>query len=287
MSFACDKCEIVLKHKPSLKRHMRTHTDLREFKCDFPGCEVTCKAADNMMRHKLTHSAEKHLKCTFEGCSAAFRRTDHLDRHHRYHTGEKPYKCECGAAYASNNALKTHTKFYHTIEGQQKKKREEERIAGILQNAKIDFKREHLIKFDCAGGSHGRIDFVIILKGRVIFLEIDEDQHSGYDISCDTKRMALVHECCMLEGNTLPILFIRYNPHVFKIDGKLIKIKRAQREKVLLNYIQNLQDINSETPGLCIQYMFYNLDKDHKLTIWDDDDYPNTLKNLVLQNISG
>lgn len=73
----------------------------------------------------------------------------------------------------------SHVKGWHTVEGQQARKKEEERIAKMLTKAGISFKREHQIGFHCMGGTHCRIDFVIECKGWLIFLEIDEEQHSA------------------------------------------------------------------------------------------------------------
>jgi hypothetical protein len=65
----------------------------------------------------------------------------------------------------------------------------------------------------------------ITVRTRVIFLEVDEDQHKfgadGGTIRCDMKRMSNVIEALAMDGNTLPICFVRYNPNAFRINGKL------------------------------------------------------------------
>ena len=54
----------------------------------------------------------------------------------------------------------------------------------------------------------------------VIFLEVDEDQHKGCPISCDVSRMSNIVESLLTNVNTIPIHFIRYNPHSYKINNK-------------------------------------------------------------------
>ena len=49
----------------------------------------------------------------------------------------------------------------------------------------------------------------------VIFPEVDEDQHKGYPISCDVSRMSNIVESLITNGNTIPIQFVRDNPHSY------------------------------------------------------------------------
>ena len=87
----------------------------------------------------------------------------------------------------------------------------------MLLDNNIHFKREHHISYSCEediensyarAGTNGTFG--------VIFLEIDEKQHEDRMLSCEVSRMAKILEILTLQGNTLPIRFIRYNPHSFK-----------------------------------------------------------------------
>jgi hypothetical protein len=139
----------------------------------------------------------------------------------------KRQRCDvagCGAAFADSGTLTTHKRSMHTPEGQARQKQQEQRVARALDKAHIDFKREHTIDFRCMGdadGSFARVDFLLIRHECVIFLEVDEEQHKfGYSgIGCDMKRMAKVVESLALECNDMPLVFIRYNPNTFKVDG--------------------------------------------------------------------
>lgn len=153
--------------------------------------------------------------------------------------------------------MRTHEYFYHTAEGQQRRKREEERVAKLLERAGIDFKREHHVSFGCTLRTFARVDFIIVLNGKVIALEVDEYQHEGYGVACDVARMVKLYEAWLLDGNTLPVRFIRYNPHAFRVDGKEQKITKAVREARLLDAIQVAANDNRD--GMQVHYMYYDV----------------------------
>ncbi len=115
-------------------------------------------------------------------------------------------------------------------------KREEQRNANLLDSAGVNYKREHHVDFSCMEGDtrrrFARVDFVIMIDSTVVMLEVDEGQHrfGDYSVGCDMGRMARITESLTVEGNTLPIVFVRYNPHEFKIDGHTERIPRRARE---------------------------------------------------------
>ncbi|GAQ91168.1 hypothetical protein KFL_007380030 [Klebsormidium nitens] len=214
------------------------------------GCGALLKRGDTLLRHERTHNDEKALKCSYYmGCNAAFARRDTLTLHERTHSGIKPFACSeagCDEAFSRSDALKTHVFYYHTEKGQQRRKREEERIAKLLTTAGLPFKREHHVTFDCLGGSFARIDFILDHKGKIIVIEVDEYQHEGYGVACDVARMLQIYEAWAIEGNSLPVHIIRYNPHTFQIDGKRAAVTRKIREARLLEAINEAAEMESE-----------------------------------------
>jgi hypothetical protein len=164
---------------------------------------------------------------------------------------------EVWESFTQGPHLKSHAFYFHTAEGKQHRKREEERVAKLLAKAGVDFKREHHVNFGCIQETFARVDFIIILNGKVIVLEVDEYQHDGYGVACDVARMVKLFEVWLLEGNTLPVRFIRYNPHVFRVDGKRQKVKKAVREARLLEAIQEASEADRD--GMQVRYMYYDV----------------------------
>ena len=167
-------------------------------------------------------------------------------------------------------------------------KMEEERIRKALESANVDFKREHNVSFKCWGGTWSSADFLVVERGCVLIVEVDETQHMGvgYTISCDMRRMGQMHQAFLMEGNTLPVAFVRYNPHAFKVDGETQRTTKEDREAQLLEVLKGWQP---GPPGsLQILYMFYNCrqtEQGLRLDIWDDPEYDTTMQQCCLPPI--
>jgi hypothetical protein len=58
------------------------------------------------------------------------------------------------------------------------------------------------------GCSKKRPDLLLDLGYQVIIIEIDENQHTGYDCSCENKRLMELSQ----DNNHRPMIFIRFNP---------------------------------------------------------------------------
>ena len=162
-----------------------------------------------------------------------------------------------------------HISRYHTRKGQVRIKKEEARILTLLKKADIPFKEQHMIDFKCIGpnrdGDRAWIDFLVEIKdndGKMVgfvFLEVDEHQHEWYSLRCENRRMMDVHASLVLEGNTFPVAFVRYNPNVFYIDGVRQKYQIKRRERDLLKL---LRSFSFDLPFSVI-YLFYEIGRAH------------------------
>ena len=285
-----------------LTRHERKHTGERPYVCCFEDCDQTFSSSSALSDHIRRHTGEKPYKCDFEDCIVAFCSPGELTKHKRTHTGEKPYKCDfegCDRAFYTKHTRNTHAKT-HTKEGQQRQKKQERRIElALLQRGYkkwtggIDilpqrgyYIREKRVDFRRVSNSMAckwaNIDFVVGVNGGQVFLEIDEHQHKAYDISCETRRMTTVHESIMLDPSNplvqMPLVFIRYNPDTFRVNGCLQKLTKAEREQTLMDYICGMMLDETHAGQLQVKYMFYDTSSNMtKPLICSDEQFPDAL----------
>ncbi|GAQ91764.1 hypothetical protein KFL_008480050 [Klebsormidium nitens] len=146
-------------------------------------------------------------------------------------------------------------------------KLKEERISQLLTTSGIDFKREHHIDFGCLQGTFARPDFIILMGGKVIVVEVDEFQHEAYGVACEVSRMLRIYEAWMLEGNGLPVHFIRYNPDPYQVDGTRKRVLRRAREARLLEAIHEAS--MSTRDGLQLRYMYYDIEDGQPVIVQD------------------
>ncbi len=86
-----------------------------------------------------------------------------------------------------------------------------------------------------------------------IIVECDEDQHRGRPCECEQKRMIEIHQS--LEGR--PVIFLRYNPDDYKING----VKMDTPEKVRLDTLSKmLMEVSLSPPKVPLSavYLFYD-----------------------------
>ncbi len=303
--FKCDfeDCPYACTTSDHLTVHKRTHTGEKPFKCDFEGCDHACTTSGDLTRHKRTHTGEKPFKCDFEDCPYSCTSSGNLTKHTLTHTGEKPFKCDfegCDFACARSSSLTRHIRGCHSATGNARKKKQEVRIEIALLKAGYrlwvgsrdilppmgHYMREKRVDFRCNGSNMdckwANIDFIVAVKGGVVFLEVDENQHKGNMISCETRRMTTVHESCMLDPAqplaNMPLVFLRYNPHAFRVDGNLVRISKVNREKKLVEYLKNMSLESKAAGELKILYAFYDkYSLVNKPLICDDVEFPTSL----------
>lgn len=120
------------------------------------------------------------------------------------------------------------------------------------------------------------------MNGCVILLEADENQHEYYAISCEIDRMNKVVESLLLEGNTLPIKWKRYNPDTMRVDGQTVKVLKRDRESRLLKEILSTRN---NFDGVQIQYMYYDVSEEQNIICRSPEFRASGLLDCVLQPI--
>ena len=92
------------------------HSDVKVWKCEFPGCLISYKAKRNLMKHEVTHEtnlgAQKSYRCEFNNCGPRFTNKSNLKVHIAAKHNPKnarPFQCSfCTKSFWSQNVLRTH-----------------------------------------------------------------------------------------------------------------------------------------------------------------------------------
>ena len=91
--------------------------------------------------------------------------------------------------------------------------------------AVVQFVKEHYPNVDIitdkiiqGGCSRRRPDIFIDLGYQILIVEVDENQHTDYDCSCENKRIMELSQ----DVGHRPIVFIRFNPDDYELKGENI-----------------------------------------------------------------
>ena len=312
--YVCDfeGCSASFARSSDLIDHKRTHTGEKPYACDFEGCSASFAASSALINHKRTHTGEKPYVCDFEGCSASFARSGALTMHKRIHTGEKPYACdvpECDAKFSQASQLPAHKEAWHSKAGIQRKKKQEEAFKNALVLGGYtesfskgvcprpgEFLREVYFDHRCALArdfmpgerKYAYVDFVVRTPdGRLVFVEIDEEQHAHISQLCETTRMWNICESIALAdlGDAINVFWLRVNPNVgFKVGAAKISTKDSTREKrfaEVLKFLDNLKASENDPP-MQVGYAFYDCHPNGKPLVMDEDDFHPDVKPAVV-----
>jgi len=135
-----------------------------------------------------------------------------------------------------------------------------------LQNHEfIDFRCFNGNQPDADGKSRAFIDIVVTCTNKIMLcIEVDQYQHheGNYSVSCETARMCKIDESLRIGGFDGRLVFIRYNPDAFQVDGQIKRVAKKERLEALKHKM--LAVMNSETPNgasMEVHYLLY--DEEH------------------------
>jgi len=307
--YKCDVegCGKAFSQHSNLKKHKLTHTGVKPYKCDVEGCGKAFSQMVNLQTHQLVHGTNRPHECDI--CGAAFKRQHHLELHTIVHTGSRPYICDakyCDTAFSRSHHLEVHKKAWHSKAGAQRKKKQEEAMKNALVLGGYDestergrvpapgeFTREVYFDHRCALARNfmpgekrfAYVDFVVNTPdGRLVFLEVDEEQHAHNPQLCETTRMWNICESIMLAdlGDDINVFWLRVNPNVgFKVGGKTLRTTRPQRFSEVIKFLDNLKSSPSDPP-MSIAYAFYDCEPNGSpLVLKDPDFHPDVKPGVV------
>lgn len=143
-----------------------------------------------------------------------------------------------------------------------REKTKEMMVVNHLQEQGYEFIHNKSVGYVCG---NFRPDIKIDVGTHFIIVEIDEDQHKQYDVSCETARMFNI---CQAEG--LPCIFIRYNPDVYRVNGKAKKVQASRRLATLIKCIEKYKSM-IPTELLTVYRLFYDSNTEDYVCKYDID----------------
>ena len=141
-----------------------------------------------------------------------------------------------GHRFAGPDKLLSHMRSQHSGNRKAVTKAKELGVYQALQDAGYSFEyQKHIAFAGCGLESETRcafVDFVIPAHWGYVLVEVDEDQHRSYDLSCDVRRDFDVAAAISL-GSGRKLRTIRYNPDSYRIAGVAQKTSKAERMEAL------------------------------------------------------
>lgn len=141
-------------------------------------------------------------------------------------------------------------------------KKKEEKIEKILEKS-VDLPfihRDDIVDKSC---SNRRPDFVYHCGTHVVIVEVDENQHKSYKCTAygDDKEGSMKGENIRMfeiaqSFDGLPVVFLRYNPDNYKVNGVLEKYAVDKKEKLLVKWVKKC--LNEKMEGFKVKYLFYD-----------------------------
>ncbi|XP_075216264.1 uncharacterized protein LOC142321774 [Lycorma delicatula] len=107
----CEYCFKMFDKPCRLKAHLRSHTGVKPYKCNYEGCEWAFTTSSKLHRHQAKHTQERRFVCNL--CCKAFLRSEHLKDHTLKHFLTKGFVCPiagCNQQFTAKSSLYVHIK---------------------------------------------------------------------------------------------------------------------------------------------------------------------------------
>ncbi|GFR22579.1 hypothetical protein TNCT_729311 [Trichonephila clavata] len=79
----CSSCDVVFKCKKNLMCHIKTHKNIRDQICDYPGCSNAFKQSGQLKTHFRLHTKEDPYICPVDGCPNRFKHSNRFCTNHK------------------------------------------------------------------------------------------------------------------------------------------------------------------------------------------------------------
>lgn len=200
--------------------------------------------------------------------------------------------------------LTQHRLAFHTKEGRQRRKKQEEAMKNALVAAGYtesftrgrtpgprEFVREAYFDHRCALArdfaagekKFGYCDFVVRCpSGRLVFLEVDESQHESYSQLCETTRMFNICASIALSGEDIDVFWLRFHPdRPFQWKGQQKHPPPADRRREIVALLDQLPQ-SPEDRSMEIGYAFYDSKDGEWPDVLGDAEYRSEVKPAVV-----
>lgn len=264
--FRCEECDYTCKDRGNFTRHLWMRHDIGDrtvFEC--LECAYTSKDRGNLKRHLwMKHGiGEKDLLCC-SNCPYETKDSSALKKHLTsvHDIGDKTCEyCLKNVSFLSSYLEpKTLDKAeicrtcYSRVTGYSTRK--EKQMVEYLRKLFDPFiiLQDSTLKGDICK-TRRRPDLLLSsTKDLAILVECDENQHSGYDQSCETGRLNEILD----ELIETRVSIIRWNPDYYKKEGKRGMKTRLERLKMLASLLNVLVNKDwNEDDQMTVYYMFY------------------------------
>ncbi len=304
--YSCNICGLKFILKKRLYHHNRVHEE-KKYKCE--ECGYACVRSDMLKSHILTHNNSKLFAC--EHCSYTNNNRGYMNIHEQMHEIQKSYKFECemeeyGCQKFTNIKctircknemdMERHIERNHTPSGIGQKFHSETKLAEFLKLNDIPYERDwnNLIHFKYCVGIQGnkisaRPDFFLPIESvrlNCVFILCNNEHGHRYNYPCEFQRINNITTALYqtTEFNGLPVVFIMFNPHHYRMDDIYCNRSLKNGHHLLL---QTIQSITKEMlkPGINLVYIQYD-HNNNKLDVFEgDDDYIKEYKHCLLLDI--